>query len=117
MKAEMLTETFAALADETRRAMIARLAKGEATIAELGEPFAMSQPAISKHVKVLEQAGLITRRREAQRCYCRLDVRALHRAVAEIDGYRQTWEQRFGKLDDLLEKMKQDRNAKGGKRS
>jgi DNA-binding transcriptional ArsR family regulator len=101
-----LDATFAALADPTRRAILSRLAAGEATVNELVEPFAMSQPAISKHLKVLERAGLISRGRDAQRRPCRLEPRALAEANAWLEGYRQFWEEQFQRLDSLLEELK-----------
>jgi DNA-binding transcriptional ArsR family regulator len=101
-----LDATFAALADPTRRAILARLALGEATVGELGEPFAMSQPAISKHLRVLELAGLISRGRDAQRRPCRIETAPLAEANAWLEHYRQLWEMRFDDLDRLLEEMK-----------
>jgi DNA-binding transcriptional ArsR family regulator len=101
-----LDATFAALADPTRRAILARLAKGEASVQELAEPFAMSQPAISKHLKVLERAGLISRGREAQRRPRRLEARPLREATQWMEKYRQFWEAQFGRLDTLLQEMK-----------
>jgi DNA-binding transcriptional ArsR family regulator len=103
---ERLDATFAALADPTRRAILARLASGEATVTELAAPFEMSQPAISKHLKVLERAGLISRGRDAQRRPCRLEAEPLAAANAWLEAYRQLWETRFRHLDDLLEEMK-----------
>src|SRR5919112_2931064 len=101
-----LSATFSALADPTRRAIIARLAKGEATVTELAAPFRMSQPAVSKHLKVLEKAGLITRGRDAQRRPCRIEARPLAEATEWLEGYRQFWEGRFQRLDTLLEELK-----------
>ena len=101
-----LDATFAALADPTRRAILARLALGEASVAELAEPFAMSQPAISKHLKVLERAGLISRGRDAQRRPRRLEARPLAEANEWLEGYRRFWEGTFQRLDALLEEMK-----------
>ena len=103
---DTLDVTFAALADPTRRAILARLAKGEASVRELAEPFAMSQPAISKHLKVLERAGLISRGRDAQRRPRRLEARPLAEATAWLEGYRQFWEGSFQRLDALLDEMK-----------
>jgi DNA-binding transcriptional ArsR family regulator len=97
-----LDATFAALADPTRRAILARLAKGEAAVTDLAEPFAMSQPAISKHLKVLERAGLISRGRDAQRRPRRLEVRPLREATRWLENYRQFWEEQFERLDSLL---------------
>jgi DNA-binding transcriptional ArsR family regulator len=104
-----LDATFAALADPTRRAILAKLASGEATVSELAEPFAMSQPAISKHLKVLERAGLISRGRVAQRRPRRLEARPLAQASEWLEGYRQFWESRFQSLDALLAVMKTGR--------
>jgi DNA-binding transcriptional ArsR family regulator len=97
-----LDATFAALADPTRRAILARLATGEASVAELAEPFAMSQPAISKHLKVLERAGLISSGRDAQRRPRRLEARPLAEAAAWIERYREIWEANYQRLDELL---------------
>ena len=100
-----LDATFAALADPTRRAILARLATGEASVMELAEPFAMSQPAISKHLKVLERAGLIARGRDAQRRPCRMKVERLAEATAWIERYRRIWEANYRRLDDLLDEL------------
>jgi DNA-binding transcriptional ArsR family regulator len=100
-----LDATFAALADPTRRAILARLAKGEASVTDLAQPFSMSQPAISKHLKVLERAGLISRGRDAQRRPRRLEVRPLRDATQWLEGYRQFWEAQFGRLDALLHEL------------
>jgi DNA-binding transcriptional ArsR family regulator len=100
-----LNDTFGALADPTRRAILARLMGGEATVTELAEPFAMTLPAVSKHLKVLEKAGLITRGREAQWRPCRLEADPLREVADWLDGYRRFWErsqERFGRLDDYL---------------
>lgn len=97
-----LDATFAALADPTRRAILARLARGEASVRELCEPFAMSQPAISKHLQVLERAGLVSRHRDAQRRPCRLRARPLAEATEWLAGYRRFWAGSFERLDDLL---------------
>lgn len=97
---------FAALADPTRRAIVARLAEGDASVVELVEPFAMSQPAISKHLKVLEKAGLISRGRDAQRRPCRLEAQPLAEANHWLERYRECWERNFERLDVLLEEMK-----------
>jgi DNA-binding transcriptional ArsR family regulator len=105
-RAEHLDAIFAALADSTRRSILARLIQGEATVIELAEPYAMSQPAISKHLKVLERAGLISRGRDAQRRPCRLEARALEEANEWLERYRECWEQNFQRLDALLEEMK-----------
>lgn len=102
MAAAHLDATFAALADPTRRAILARLAGGELTVTELAAPFAMTQPAISKHLKVLERAGLISRGRDAQRRPCRLEPAALADASAWIERYRRTREANYQRLDALL---------------
>jgi DNA-binding transcriptional ArsR family regulator len=109
MNAHQLDATFAALADSTRRAILARLASGQASVAELAEPFAMSQPAISKHLKVLERAGLISRGRDAQRRPRRLDAKPLAEANEWLERYRQFWEGNFQRLDALLEELKTKR--------
>ena len=101
-----LDATFAALADPTRRAILARLADGEATVTELAAPFDMSQPAISKHLKVLERAGLITRGREAQRRPRKLEPRPLAEATDWIERYRKIWEANYKRLDAVLEELK-----------
>jgi len=101
-----LNATFAALADPTRRALLTRLALGEASVLELAEPFAMSQPAISKHLKVLERAGLISRGRDAQRRPCRIEAKPLAEANEWLERYRQFWESRFQRLDALLDELK-----------
>jgi DNA-binding transcriptional ArsR family regulator len=106
IRTTQLDATFAALADPTRRAILARLALGEASVAELGEPVAMSQPAISKHLKVLELAGLVSRGRDAQRRPCRLEAAPLAEANAWLERYRELWESRFDALDALLADMK-----------
>jgi DNA-binding transcriptional ArsR family regulator len=103
-----LDATFAALADPTRRAILARLVQGEAGVMELAEPFAMSQPAISKHLKVLERAGLISRSRDGQRRPCRLEARALAAADAWLERYRAIWEARFEQLDALFVELDQE---------
>jgi DNA-binding transcriptional ArsR family regulator len=99
---ERLDATFAALADPTRRAILARLASGDAAVNELAEPFDMSQPAISKHLKVLERAGLISRGQDAQRRPRRLEPRPLAEATKWLERYREFWEHSFGRLDTLL---------------
>ena len=108
-----LDTVFAALADPTRRAILARLAEGEASVNELAEPFTMSQPAISKHLRVLERAGLISRSRDAQRRPCRLETRRLAEANAWLERYREIWEGNFSRLDRLLEKMKAGAGVRG----
>jgi len=111
-----LDATFAALADPTRRAILARLASGEASVSELAEPFAMSQPAISKHLKVLERAGLISRGRDAQRRPCRLEARPLQAATEWLDEYRRFWEESFQRLDTLLDELKAEEKKPGRKK-
>jgi DNA-binding transcriptional ArsR family regulator len=106
MPHDRLSATFAALADPTRRAILARLALGEASVSELAEPFDMSMPGVSKHLKVLEQAGLVTRGREAQWRPRRLDAAPLKEIDAWLDRYRQFWEQSFDRLDDYLKELK-----------
>ena len=103
---QRLDATFAALADPTRRAILARLASGDAPVTELAKPFAMSQPAISKHLKVLERAGLISRGRDAQRRPRRLEAQPLAEANGWRENYRQIWEASFQRLDALLDEMK-----------
>ena len=105
-RTERLDSTFAALADPTRRAILARLALGEASVTELAEPFEMSQPAISKHLKVLELAGLISRGRDAQRRPCKLEAGPLEEANKWLERYREFWEGSFNRLDALLEELK-----------
>src|SRR5258708_39399361 len=103
--ADRLDATFAALADPTRRAILARLCEGEISVTKLAAPFDMSQPAISKHLKVLERAGLIARGRDAQRRPCRLDPRRLKQAADWIGTYRQVWEASYNRLDDYLQEL------------
>ena len=106
MAADHLTTTFAALADPTRRAILARLVSGDASVTQLAEPFEMSMPAISKHLKVLERAGLITRGREAQWRPCRLKPGPLKGVSDWVEHYRRFWEGSFQRLDTLLDEMK-----------
>ena len=113
MTPDRLDTTFAALADPTRRAILARLASGEASVTELAEPFAMSQPAISKHLRVLERAGLISRGRDAQRRPRRLSPAPLAEANEWLERYRQSWEGNFQRLDALLEEMKPKPKIRG----
>jgi DNA-binding transcriptional ArsR family regulator len=108
-----LDATFAALADPTRRAILARLSKGEASVMELAQPFEMSQPAVSRHIKVLEQAGLISRGRDAQRRPCRLEAKPLKEANAWLEKYRQNWEQNYLRLDALLGEMRSAPKRRG----
>jgi DNA-binding transcriptional ArsR family regulator len=103
---DRLSETFGALADPTRRAILARLASGEASVTELSEPFAMSMPAVSKHLKVLERAGLIARGREAQWRPCRLQAAPLEDVAGWVEHYRRFWEQSLERLDDYLRELK-----------
>ncbi len=106
-----LNDTFAALADPTRRAILARLALGEATVSELVEPFSLSQPAISKHLQVLERAGLISRGRDAQRRPRQLEAKALKEAAEWLEHYRRFWTESFDRLDDYLRDLKGKENA------
>jgi DNA-binding transcriptional ArsR family regulator len=114
---QRLDATFAALADPTRRAILARLAAGEASVLEIAKPFAVSQPAISRHLKVLERAGLISESRDAQRRPRRLEAKPLAEATGWLEGYRQFWEASFHRLDVLLdgEKAKRKKIARGKK--
>jgi DNA-binding transcriptional ArsR family regulator len=105
MSADPLSQTFAALADPTRRAILARLCSGEATVSDLAEPFDMSLPAVSKHLKVLERAGLVARSREAQWRPCRLDAAPLKDAAGWLERYRQFWEQSLDRLQDYLDEL------------
>lgn len=121
MPTDRLSATFAALADPTRRAILARLALGETSVGELAKPFDISGPAVSKHLKVLESAGLITRGRSAQWRPCRLEVEALKGVDSWLEEYRRLWEQRLDRLEDYLRELqaaeKNAKNAKpGGKR-
>lgn len=112
-----LDATFLALADPTRRAILARLASGDASVTELAEPFAMSQPAVSKHLKILERAGLISRSRDAQRRPCRIEAKPLADANRWLEKYRRFWEGNFQRLDALLDEMKADKTIRSrGKR-
>jgi DNA-binding transcriptional ArsR family regulator len=107
IEARQLDATFSALADPTRRAILARLAKGEATVNELAEPFGISQPAISRHLKVLEEARLISQTRDAQRRPRKLEPKPLAEAAAWLENYRRLWEARFEQLDAVLAEMQQ----------
>src|SRR5262245_26000834 len=111
-----LDVTFAALADPTRRAILARLASGEATVLELAKPFDMSQPAISKHLKVLERAGLISRGRDAQKRPCKLEANPLAEADDYLQTYREYWQDSFQRLDALLDELKSKKKRKTKKR-
>ena len=116
MLAERLDATFTALSDPTRRAILARLAKGEASVMELAEPFSMSQPAISKHLKVLERAGLVSRSRDAQRRPCRVEAAPLREANEWLQRYCDLMEARFQRLDTLLEELKEKEKRHGRKK-
>jgi DNA-binding transcriptional ArsR family regulator len=117
MAVDHLSTTFAALADPTRRAILARLASGECSVTELAEPFEMSMPAVSKHLRVLERAGLISRGREAQWRPCRLEAAPLKDVADWAERYRAIWEQRLDRLDSYLQELKQKENAHARKRS
>jgi DNA-binding transcriptional ArsR family regulator len=108
---ERLNATFMALADPTRRAILARLAQGEASVNELAQPFDMSQPAISKHLKMLERAGLVSRGRDAQRRPCRIEAQPLEAAWAWIERYREMWDVNFQRLDTLLDELQTTKKA------
>ncbi len=110
---DQLNATFAALADPTRRAILARLASGDASVSDLAKPFAMSQPAISKHLKVLERAGLVSRGRDAQRRPRRLEAKPLAEASEWLERYREFWEGTFRRLDALLVELKADAKKRG----
>ncbi|MFT3727720.1 MAG: metalloregulator ArsR/SmtB family transcription factor [Terricaulis sp.] len=111
-----LDTTFAALADPTRRAILARLAEGEASVSELAAPFALSQPAISKHLKVLERAGLISSGQDAQRRPRKLEAAPLDEAMAWIEKHREIWTQNYARLDALLDELKSVRKGASKKR-
>jgi DNA-binding transcriptional ArsR family regulator len=113
---DRLSSTFAALADPTRRAILERLREGEASVSLLAEPFEISLPAISRHLKVLERAGLIARGREAQWRPCRLNPAPIEEVAAWADGYRRFWEQGFEKLDDLLVELQEEEANHGDNR-
>ena len=116
MATDQLSTTFAALADPTRRAILARLVTGERSVTELAEPFAMSMPAVSKHLRVLERAGLIARGRDAQWRPCRLEAGPLKEVAEWTERYRAVWEQRFDRLDTYLQELKAKENRHGRKR-
>src|SRR5712675_102444 len=117
MSTDRLSATFAALADPTRRAILARLALGETSVTELAEPFDMSMPAVSKHLKVLERAGLIARGREAQWRPCRIEPRALKDVDDWLERYRRFWDESFDRLDDYLRTLQAEEKAeKTGKK-
>jgi DNA-binding transcriptional ArsR family regulator len=113
MLPDHLSVTYAALADPTRRAILARLAAGEATVGELAEPFAMSLPAVSKHLKVLERAGLIARRRKAQWRPCRIDAGPLKHAAQWLEHYRRFWDDSFDRLDEYLGELQSGERKDG----
>jgi len=114
---ERLDATFLALADPTRRAILARLARGEASVTELAEPFTISQPAISKHLKILERAGLITVGQDAQRRPRRLEGKPLAEASAWLERYRASWEANFARLDGVLEELQRTASARVRRRT
>jgi len=119
MPVDQLSATLAALADPTRRAILSRLASGEASVAELGKPFDISPPAVTKHLKVLQRAGLITQRRQAQFRPCRINPQPLREVADWLEEYREMWEQRLDRLEDYLRKLQarqragKPRHAKG----
>jgi DNA-binding transcriptional ArsR family regulator len=115
MPADQLSTTFAALADPTRRAILARLVSGECSVSELAEPFDMSLPAVSKHLRVLERAGLIAQRREAQWRPCRIEAGPLKDVADWAERYRHLWEARLDRLDDYLQELKQKEKKHGRK--
>src|SRR2546421_10430884 len=112
-ESDFLDRAFAALADRTRRAILARLALGEAGVTDLAAPFHMSLPAVSKHLKVLERAGLITRTREAQWRYCRLEPAPLKQVADWVGDYKRFWDESYGRLDDYLEDLKKRAQGEG----
>jgi DNA-binding transcriptional ArsR family regulator len=115
MPTDRLSATFSALADPTRRAILARLALGETSVTALAAPFAMSMPAVSKHLKVLERAGLIVRGRAAQWRPCRIEAQALKPVDDWLEGYRRLWEERFDRLDDYLKELQAKEKKRGRK--
>jgi DNA-binding transcriptional ArsR family regulator len=112
MATDHLSATFAALADPTRRAILARLTTGEASVKELSEPFEMSAPAITKHLKVLQRAGLITQSKQAQWRPCRLEAKPLAEVAGWVEQYRRFWEESFSRLDSYLEQLKNEKKRK-----
>ena len=116
MPADHLSSTFAALADPTRRAILARLVTGECSVTELAEPFDMSMPAVSKHLRVLERAGLIARRRDAQWRRCRIEAGPLKEVASFAEQYRHIWEQRLDRLDQYLQHVKTREEKSHGRR-
>ena len=115
MSTDQLSTTFAALADPTRRAILARLLSGERSVSELAEPFNMSMPAVSKHLRVLERAGLIARRKEAQWRRCRIDANPLKEVSNWTEHYRHVWEQRLDRLDQYLQHVKTKEEKRHGR--
>jgi DNA-binding transcriptional ArsR family regulator len=115
MPVDQLSETFQALADPTRRAMLAKLTEGEASVQQLAKPFRMSLPAISKHLKVLEKSGLIVRRSEAQRRLCKLQTKPIKDAVEWLEHHRKLWEDRLDRLDEYLKELQQKEKKHGRK--
>jgi len=113
MPSDQLSATFAALADPTRRAILGRLIAGECSVTELAEPFDMSLPAVSKHLRVLERAGLIARRRDAQWRHCRIEAAPLKDVAEWTDRYRHIWEERLDRLDHYLQQLQKKKEAKG----
>jgi len=113
MPADRLSSTFAALADPTRRAILARLTLGETSVAELAAPFDISPPAVSKHLKVLQRAGLVIQGRQAQWRPCKLDAAPLHEAASFIEQYRQFWEQSFDRLESYLQQLQAQEQENG----
>ena len=116
MKSGHLDATFAALADPTRRAILARLAHGEANVTELSRPFALTQPAISKHLQVLERAGLVSRRREGTSRPCRLEARRLREATEYMERWRRIWDESFDRLEGVIEELKREESRRGKER-
>jgi DNA-binding transcriptional ArsR family regulator len=110
-----LSATFAALADPTRRAILARLSEGEATVNELAEPFHLKLPTVSKHLKVLQHAGLVSQGRKAQWRPCRLETAPLREVASWVDRYRRIWDERFGQLDDYLVELQRKEKKRGRK--
>jgi DNA-binding transcriptional ArsR family regulator len=117
MSSDQLSATFAALADPTRRAILARLLSGERSVTELAEPFDMSMPAVSKHLRVLERAGLIARRKEAQWRRCRIDAGPLRDVANWAERYRHIWEERLDRLDEYLQHVKTKEEKSHGRKS
>jgi len=115
LQADQLSVTFAALADPTRRAILARVAQGDATVMELAEPFKLKLPTVSKHLKVLRHAGLVTQGRQAQWRPCRLEAAPLKDVADWVERYRENWEERIGQLDDYLQVLKAEEEEHGRK--